>query len=188
MKKQPVAASASPTLNGKGVSLLTFEVAGQTYGMPVGSVVRIIEMVTITALPGAPDSIQGIINVHGKAVPVVDLRRCFGLPQVAYTLHTPIILVHVDNGLHTLGLVVDAVDQVLDAPSEGLERTEAIVPTDLVSPMAQQAPHLSGVAKVDRCMILVLDVKALLTQRDQTQLSRVLEQQGLRPAGQVGKG
>lgn len=181
-------ASASPTLNGTGVSLLTFKVAGQTYGIPVSNVVRIIEMVTITALPGAPDCIQGIINVHGKAVPVADLRRYFGLPQVAYTLHTPIILVHVDNGLHTMGLVVDAVDQVLDAPSEGLETTETIVPADLANPMAQQAPHLAGVAKVDRCMILVLDVKALLTQRDQAQLSRMLEQQGLAPAGQAGKG
>lgn len=188
MKQQPLAASAPPTLDGKGVSLLTFEVAGQTYGIPVGSVVRIIEMVTITSLPGAPDSIQGIINVHGKAVPVADLRRCFGLPQVAYTLHTPIILAHVDNGLHTLGLVVDAVDQVLDAPSEGLETTETIVPADLVNPIAQQAPYLTGIAKVDRCMILVLDVRALLTQRDQAQLSRVLKQQGLAPAGQVGKG
>jgi purine-binding chemotaxis protein CheW len=185
VKKQPLAAKTSSTLNGKGVSLLTFKVAGQIYGIAVGSVVRIIEMVTITSLPGAPDSIRGFINVHGKAVPVADLRQRFGLPQVAYTLHTPIILVHVDNGLRTLGLVVDAVDQVLDAPSEGLEMTETIVPTDLVGPMAQQAPHLAGVAKVDRHMILVLDVKALLTQGDQVQLSKALEQQGLAPADEV---
>ena len=184
MEKQPPAASVSLTLNGKGVSLLTFKVAGQTYGIPVGNVVRIIEMVTITSLPGAPDAIQGFITVHGKAVPVADLRRRFGLPQVAYTLHTPIILAHVDDGLHTMGLVVDAVDQVLDAPPEGLEMTETIVPTDLIGPMAQQASHLAGVAKVDRRMILVLDMKALLTQRDQARLSQVLKQQGLVPAGE----
>lgn len=185
MEKQPLAAKTSSTLKDKRVSLLTFKVAGQTYGICVGSVVRIIEMVTITSLPGAPDSIRGFINVHGKTVPVTDLRQRLDLPQVPYTLHTPIILVHVDNGLHTLGLVVDAVDQVLEAPPEGLEMTETIVPSDLVGSMAQQAPHLAGVARVDRSMILVLDVKALLTRRDQVRLSGALERHSAGSADRV---
>ncbi len=158
------------------LTLLTFKVGGQTYGLPVTSVVRIIEMVTITHLPGAPDSVQGIINLGGKAVPVMDLGQRFGLPGQAYGLHTPIILTDVVNDGRTaapVGLIVDTVEQVLEVPTKNLEITETIVPAKLVEQMTTQMAYLDMVAKVDRQMILVLNVQALLTPIEQTKLSQL---------------
>ncbi|MBN1219695.1 MAG: chemotaxis protein CheW [Anaerolineae bacterium] len=178
-------ASSPPT----ALALLTFRVAGQVYGLPVTDVARIIEMVTITQLPDSPEMIQGIINLQGKAVPVMDLRHRFGLPHKAYGLHTPIILAdveydsgHHDGGHHDgghqdgrmLGLIVDAVEDVIEIPAEDLETTEAIVPTDLAGQMNTRAGHLASIAKIDRQMILVLNVRALLSPTEQMKLLQAL--------------
>jgi purine-binding chemotaxis protein CheW len=155
-------------------TLLTFTVAGQTYGLPVTYVVRIIEMVTITQLPDVHETIQGIINLQGKAVPVMDLRHRFGLPHKSYGLHTPIILANVDGSDRMLGLIVDAVEDVLEITAENLEVTETIVSTELAGGMAGQPAPLAGVAKVDRQMILVLNVSVLMSQTEHVKLSQAL--------------
>lgn len=151
------------------ITLLTFDVAEQAYGLPVTDVVRIIEMVTITHLPDVPDTIQGIINLQGKAVPVMDLRQRFGLPHQAYGLHTPIILVNMD-GDRMLGLIVDAVEDVLEVVAKNMEMTDDIVPAKLSS----GAAPLAGVAKLNRKMILILNVQGLLNQTEHIELSQAL--------------
>jgi purine-binding chemotaxis protein CheW len=154
-------------------ALLTFKVAEQVYALPVTHVVRIIEMVTITQLPDSPDMIQGIINLQGKAVPVMDMRHRFGLSKKEYGLHTPIILADMGKE-RMLGLVVDAVEDVLEVPAADLEITETIMPAGMADRMASQAGHLASVAKIDRQMILVLNVKALLSATEHIELSQAL--------------
>jgi purine-binding chemotaxis protein CheW len=172
---QPTATAATPV---QAVTLLTFKVAGQVYGLPVAHVARIIEMVTITHLPDAPDTIQGLINVQGKAVPVMDLRHRFGLPLLAYGLHTPIILADLGDNDRMLGLIVDTVEDVLEVPPTDLEMMDIFVPTEMIGPMATQAGHLAGVAKVNRQMVLILNARALLNQTEQVKLSGALGDNG----------
>jgi purine-binding chemotaxis protein CheW len=164
---------AQPTAPAQTVTLLTFKVAEQMYGLTVTNVARIIEMVTITHLPNAPETIQGIINVQGKAVPVMDLRQRFGLPPQPYHLHTPIILTDAGDNGRMLGLVVDTVEDVLEVPPANMELTEIFVPAEIVGAMATQAGHLAGVAKINRQMVLVLNARALLSQTEQVKLSTV---------------
>ncbi len=163
------AAEATTQSTDSLTTLLTFDVAEQAYGLPVTDVVRIIEMVTITHLPDVPDTIQGIINLQGRAVPVMDLRQRFGLPHQAYGLHTPIILVNTE-GDRMLGLIVDAVEDVLEVVAKNMEMADAIVPAELSSGPAP----LAGVAKVNRQMILILNVQGLLSQMEQLELSQAL--------------
>ncbi len=175
MASQAIPTVTRTTESAATLALLVFKVNDQLYGLPVISVVRIIEMVTITPLPGAPEVIEGIINLHGKAVPVMDLRRRFNLPPSSYGLHTPIILVDLMSQDHILGLIVDTVEDVLEVSVDDLELTETMVPTELVTQMASQAAYLAGVAKLDRRFILVLNVQALLSSTVQGQLSQALE-------------
>jgi purine-binding chemotaxis protein CheW len=165
------------------LSLLTFKVVEQSYGLPVTTVVRIIEMVTITHLPNAPTIIRGIINLHGKAVPVMDLRQRFGLPVKPYGLHTPIILVDIGNE-QVMGLVVDWVEQVQTVPAEDLEIVDMVIPLELLEQMAINAGHLAGIAKVDRQLILILEAPTLLKATEQTELSRALASQNHEPPAQ----
>ena len=174
MTSEAIPTTTRTTESAATLALLVFKVDDQLYGLPVISVVRIIEMVTITPLPGAPEVIEGIINLHGKAVPIMDLRRSFNLPPCSYGLHTPIILVDLISHDYILGLIVDAVEDVLEVSVDDLELTETIVPTELATQMAARAAYLAGVAKVDWRLILVLNVQALLSPTVQGQLSRVL--------------
>jgi purine-binding chemotaxis protein CheW len=164
-----VANAATPQIETQLMTLLTFTVAEQMYGMPVTDVVRIIEMVTITHLPDMPDTIQGIINLQGKAVPVMDLRRRFALPHQPYGLHTPIVLINLDRD-RMLGLVVDAVEDVLEVVAKNVETAKTIVPAEVSS---GRAP-LAGVAKLNRQMILILNGPGLLSQIEHAELSQAL--------------
>jgi purine-binding chemotaxis protein CheW len=179
-----VTSQSSPTTvaPAQAVTLLTFKVAGQVYGLPVAHVARIIEMVTMTHLPDAPDTIQGLINVQGKAVPVMDLRHRFGLSPLAYGLHTPIILADIGDNSRMLGLIVDAVEDVFEVPPTDLEMMDIFVPAEMVGQMAAQAGHLAGVAKVNRQMVLILNARALLNQTEQVKLSGALGGNG-KPRG-----
>ena len=165
--------SPSPSL-----TLLTFKVAEQVYGLAVLDVMRIIEMVTITQLPDAPKHIQGIINLQGKTVPVMDLRQRFGLSKKAYGLHTPIILAEIAGDGRMLGLIVDTVEDVVEIPAKDLEMSETVVPAKLVNQMVTQTGHLAGVAKINRQMVLILNIWALLSPAEHVELSQALGDDG----------
>jgi len=137
-------------------SLVTFRLAEQTYALPIEPVVRIIEMVTIMPIPQVDDIVEGIINVHGKAVPVLNLRRHFGLPEAPLQLHTPIILVLF--GGQMLGLIVDEVMDVLSLSSEQISRVSDILPEGL-----SEVPILQGLAHIQNEMVLLLNVEHLLS-------------------------
>ncbi|MCL4296878.1 MAG: chemotaxis protein CheW [Anaerolineae bacterium] len=174
MTSQAVSAAIKTTKSSSTLALLFFKVDGQLYGLPVNNVARIIEMVTITPLPGIPDVMEGIINWHGKVVPVMDLRRRFNLPVCSYGLHTPIILVDLIGQDYFLGLVVDTVEDVREVSVDDLELAESIAPAELASQITTRAAYLAGVATVDRRFILVLNIHTLLNPVVQSQLTQAL--------------
>jgi purine-binding chemotaxis protein CheW len=110
------------TLAGK---YLTFALAGEEYGLPVLKVREIMKIMDITAVPQAPHHVKGVINLRGKVIPVVDLRLKFGFPSQEYDERTCIIVVEV--ALQTsnvmMGVVVDAVSEVLTITSDEIEPT-----------------------------------------------------------------
>jgi purine-binding chemotaxis protein CheW len=166
-------------LTASNLSLLVFSLNGQLYGLPITQVVRIIEMVAITHLPGAPEAIKGVINLWGKTTPVMDLRCRFGLPARPYGLHTPLILVDTDGRGHNLGVVVDTVEDVLSVSPEEVELTPTIMPQAIYEQMEARTDYLTGIAKIERRLILILDVAALLNPTDRRQLSAVLGQKDI---------
>ncbi len=158
MPTQPNLAQLPPTAPAQ-LNLLTFTVAGQLYGIPVAKIIRIIEMVTITPLPDAPPNIQGIINLHGQAVPVMDLRLRFGVLKPVYGLRTPIVLVNAagpGEPARFLGLVVDGVQQVIATTGSAVEAA-TVIPGDA----STRGSCLLGLVKMDRQMILLLNLPAL---------------------------
>jgi len=140
-----------------GGTVLAFELAGQRYGLPVANVVRIAEMVAIDRLPAAPAFIAGVVDYRGQVIPIVDVRRRFDLPAVDYTLRTPIIVSQL-NG-RTVGLVVDGVRGIVNLRPEQIERTGQIVAEE----MLLQTRFLTGVARLDHGLLLLLDAPALFS-------------------------
>jgi purine-binding chemotaxis protein CheW len=99
---------------------LTFAVAGEDYGVGIGFVTEIVGMQKVMEVPDVPHFIRGVINLRGKVIPVMDVRRRFGLPETSYTERTVIIVLDVDSV--PIGLVVDGVSEVLEIPENQIDQ------------------------------------------------------------------
>ena len=104
---------------------LTFTLAEEEFGIGILKIKEIIGMLPITSVPQTPDYVKGVINLRGKVIPVLDLRLRFGLPTVVYTERTCIIVVEIagNSGTILIGIVVDAVSEVLNIKGDDIEKT-----------------------------------------------------------------
>ncbi len=137
---------------------LTFHLAGEEYAIGILRVKEIIEYDALTKVPMMPPSIRGVINLRGNVVPVVDLAVKFGLPESPITKRTCIIIVEVElDGERTvLGVVADAVSQVID-----------LLPQEIEPPPAfgtqVRVDYLQGMGKAGKKFVLILDVDQVLS-------------------------
>jgi purine-binding chemotaxis protein CheW len=146
-------------------AFLSFRAGNQWYAVNVQSVFEVANLVAISAVPDMPDSVLGVVNVRGMVVPVLDLRIRFGMEKHTLDLATPIIFVHQDN-LHTYGIVVDDVDDVITLEANTINQT----------PLEQRAKHIIGmVDHRDRLITLLDPLQLMLSSLQDHALEDVLE-------------
>ncbi|MCX5846741.1 MAG: chemotaxis protein CheW [Deltaproteobacteria bacterium] len=140
---------------------LTFSLAAEEYGIGILKVKEIIGMMAITTMPQAPVYVKGVINLRGKVIPVVDLRLKFGLEEAGYTDRTCIIVVEIktDTGNVQMGIVVDAVSEVLNVKEADIEDT----PTFGV---AMRTDYILGMAKAGGGVKILLDIEKVVSARE----------------------
>jgi purine-binding chemotaxis protein CheW len=145
---------------------LTFVLADEDYGVEILKVREIIQMMNITAVPRTPDYVQGVINLRGKVIPVVDLRRKMGLPDGKRTEETCIIVVHI--GEIEMGTIVDRVSEVMDIAAEQIDESPsfgASVNTDFIL----------GMGKAHGRVTTLLDIAQVLRDGEVRELSELAE-------------
>jgi purine-binding chemotaxis protein CheW len=140
---------------------LTFSLAGEEYGVGILKVKEIIGMMAITMVPQVPAYVKGVINLRGKVIPVVDLRLKFGLEETAYTDRTCIIVVEIrkDAGIILMGIVVDAVSEVLNIRETEIEDTPAFG-------AAMKTDYILGMAKAGDGVKILLDIDKVVYAED----------------------
>lgn len=136
----------------KETQLVTFKLDDQEYALDITNVVQVVRMVAITSMPEAPEIVEGVINLRGKVIPVVDVRRRFGLPIKPYDLNTQLLITRKDG--HMMALIVDVVSEVLAMPASNIEPPAEIAP---------QMERLSAVGKLGDRLLLILDLDRILT-------------------------
>ena len=136
---------------------LTFSLAGEEYGIGILKVREIIGMMSITPVPQTPEFVKGVINLRGKVIPVIDLRLRFGLDATAYTERTCIIVVeiHGESGSIPMGIVVDAVSEVLNIRSADIENTPSFG-------VKLNTDFILGMAKTEGGVKILLDIDKVL--------------------------
>jgi purine-binding chemotaxis protein CheW len=151
-------ATRRPLITTNAEQYLTFQLAGQTYGVEILRVQEIKGWEKPTRLPHSPEHVQGVINLRGAVVPILDLRRRFGLGETEYGRTTVVIVVKVDGarGELTAGIVVDAVCEVCNIGAEALRP-----PPEVGS--AIDSDFVRGLAIVGDGMLVLLDVVHLVT-------------------------
>lgn len=141
--------------------LVIFELASEHYGLNIAAVESIIKMQTITTVPHAPHFVEGVTNLRGQVLPVVDLRRRFGLSQKDESKDTRIIVVEINGS--TVGMIVDAVTEVLRVADESIEPPSPLVTT-------VDSAFITGVAKLDERLVILLDLAKVFNSQEQTEL------------------
>ena len=154
IEKQENPMAGIPAREGK---YLTFSLAGEEYGIGILKVKEIIGMMPVTHVPQTPEFVKGVINLRGKVIPVVDLRLRFALEAAAYTERTCIIVVEVAgaSGSVMMGIVVDAVSEVLNIRGADIENTPAFgvrLNTDFILGMAKAAGGIKILLDIDKVL------------------------------------
>jgi purine-binding chemotaxis protein CheW len=156
------------------VQLVTFRVGGEEFGLDVFSVHEILRYEPPTPMPKAPAFVDGVLDVRGTLVPVVDLRRRFEVGELRYDEDTRIVLV--DFGGERLGLVVDEVREVLRVPE-----TAVAPPPSFVRGLA--AEFLRGIVKLGDRLVVLVDLDRILSSQERI----ALQQSDLVGAGETGE-
>ena len=134
--------------------LVLFDLASEHYGVDSSIVREIIRMQSITRVPGAASFVEGVTNLRGRVVPVLDLRKRLDLPLKDRNKDTRIVVVNVAG--HDVGLIVDGVSEVLRIPTAVIEPPSTIV-------TGEDSDYVRGIAKLETKMVILLDLDILLS-------------------------
>lgn len=134
--------------------VLTFYIGEQVYGIEIPNVIEIIEVPPITAVPGVPSYIKGIINVRSKIVPVVNIRSRFGMEEIPFNDRTCIIIVSTGDDV-SVGLIVDSVADVIPVTEQHISKTPELTGVN-------SNKFIKSILEMNDGIKLVLDVSKLI--------------------------
>lgn len=144
--------------------LVVFTLGEQGYALPLNTVVRVVHAVEITLLPKAPPVISGIINVKGQIIPVVDIRKRFGLTPRELIPDDQLIIA--DTGKRQVALLVDQVRGIENITSRQQVDTKKTMPF---------AEYIKGIVKIENELILIYDLEQFLNLHEEMELERALK-------------
>ncbi len=144
--------------------LVIFTLGNENYGVDISEVWEINTMLDITRIPQSPDFIEGVINLRGQIVPVMDLRKRLGLKARTYDRDTRIMVIQIMG--NRLGLIVDSVREVVKVSQDVIEPPSQL--TTLI-----EDNYLRGIAKQENYLIILLDVHRLLNENEQQEIEEI---------------
>ncbi len=138
----------------ESVQVATFRLGSEEYGVDISQIQEIIRMVEITRVPRTPEFVEGVINLRGQLIPIIDLRKRFGMDRVEPTKNSRIIVS--DIGTKRIGMIVDSASEVLTIPLDSIEQAPEIV-------AGLDADYLQGVGKMGERLIILLDLTMVIS-------------------------
>ncbi len=134
--------------------MVLFELGSETYGLDIATVHEIIRMQPITKVPKTPSYVEGVINLRGRVIPVIDIGKRFGFERAERSKNNRIVVVNIKDTV--LGIIVDAVTEVLRIAMDSIEPVSDIVTTG-------NSDYLLGIAKLSNKMVILLAIEKLLS-------------------------
>ncbi len=164
--------TAEPKSGGAGLAhsgedqlqLVTFEANGEEFAVDILAVHEINRMLELTRVPQSPSEVEGVINLRGKIIPVIDLRRRFMMPPGERTEHSRIIVVEVRN--RVIGFIVDRVHEVLRIPASIVDTAPQMV-------TSIDTDFIAGVGKLEDRLLILLDLPKLFNAAELDEFSQI---------------
>jgi len=146
--------------------IVLFKLNNELYGLDIATVREIIRMQRITRVPKAPIFVEGVINLRGKVIPIINMKKRFGLNATEENQENCIVVVDIKG--ETIGIIVDAVTEVMQIPENTIEPASEIMVT-------ADSEYLQGIAKVDEKMIILLDLEKSLNKENLSDAHRITQ-------------
>jgi len=150
----------------KDLHIVGFRIGKETFGVPIALVHEIVRVPEITAVPDAPACVEGVINLRGRIISVVDLRKRFGEKEIARTKKNRILVAEVEGKL--VGLVVDAASEVLKIPPSEIDKPPQVYDENEIN-------YVTGVGKLNGRLIILVDITRILKPGELRRLDRFAE-------------
>jgi purine-binding chemotaxis protein CheW len=150
----------------KELQVVGFRIGDETFGVRIGSVREIVRVPEITSVPNASETIEGVINLRGKIIPVMDLRKRFGQVEISSDKKNRILVVELDNKL--IGLIVNSASEVLKIPPSEIESPGSVFADG-------ESSYVTGVGKLNGRLIILLDISKLLHRPEFKKLEEAAE-------------
>lgn len=150
----------------KDLKVVCFNLENEEYGVDVSQVLGVNPMIEITRVPKAPDFVEGVIRIREKVIPVIDLRKRFGMEKIEPGKKSRIIIVKV-RGVRS-GVIVDGASGVIGISGENIEPP---------SPILNHASFLKGVGKLEKRLVLLLDLDKIFSAEEAEGLAEVHKQE-----------
>lgn len=137
----------------KDLQIVGFRIGKETFGVPIGIVHEIVRVPEITAVPDAPDFVEGVINLRGKIISIVDLRKRFGETQIEPSRKNRILVAEIDRKM--VGLIVDAASEVIRLPQGEIEAPPEVFTEN-------ELKYVTGLGKLNGRLIILVDLAKIL--------------------------
>lgn len=146
------------------LQLVSFNIGDEEFGVDILKVQEINRMVEITRVPNAPEYVEGVINLRGKVIPIIDLRRRLSMKQKSYDKDTRIIVVELESKV--IGFVVDSVNEVLR-----INRSITEPPPQMISGINSE--FITAIGKLEDRLLILLDLEKILTHKEKSELIEI---------------
>lgn len=146
------------------IQLVSFNIGSEEFGVDILKVQEINKLIQVTKVPNSPVFVEGVINLRGRVIPIVDLRTRLGMDKKPHDKNTRSIVVEIEG--KTIGFVVDSVNEVLRIPKNITEAPPAIV-------SGIDANYITSVAKMEDRLLILLDLDKILTVEEKRLISKV---------------
>ncbi|MBU2491649.1 MAG: chemotaxis protein CheW [Bacteroidetes bacterium] len=150
----------------KLLQLVSFKIGDEEFGVDILSVQEINRMLQITRVPNSPNFVEGVINLRGKVIPVIDLRIKLNMERTEYSPDTRIIVVEINN--QTVGFIVDSVKEVLRIPESIME-----APPELAAGVDSR--YITAVGKLEDRLLILLDLEKVLLDEEHVELEELIK-------------
>lgn len=150
----------------RNIQIVVFCIGREFYGVPIDAVQEIVRVPDVTTVPDAPAFFEGVINLRGRIVPIVDLRARLRFPRAERTKSTRVLVT--ENNGRVIGLLVDSVSEVCKLPSDAVEP-----PPEMIAAVGIE--YITGVVKKGARLIVFLDVQRILSVEDMGKMTSTTE-------------
>ncbi len=156
---------AQTAANKQNILILAFNLSDAEFGLDISCVREVLKPQKIHPLPNAPAFVEGVINLRGHIITVIDLRKKFNIKVSAENLKTRIILCRIKH--YITGLIVDSVSEVISLPHDN------ITPSAGFAQIQQEDNYISGIVNTNGRVITLLDSEKILNQEDSRKISEI---------------